>query len=296
MNEVTAENPLPMQLIIVTGLSGSGKSNALKVLEDLGFFCVDNLPPRFIHQFLNTCERWMPEVRRIGVTVDIRERAFLRDFPRCFYQLRERKKWTLEVLFLEASDEALVRRFSETRRPHPLAFSRPVMEGIREEKYQLQPIRSMAHRIIDTSTLSIHQLRRYLSQLYGEKATSGLILQFVSFGYRFGLPFHADIVFDARFLPNPFFEEHLKARTGLDPEVRKYVMSSPLARKFIKRISSMLQFLLPNYIEETKHYLTVAIGCTGGRHRSVALVESLARYWENRYPVVEVEHRDIDKI
>jgi len=284
-----------MRLIVVTGLSGSGKSYALKSLEDLGYFCVDNLPPRFLPSFIRACERWMPDVRSVAVTVDIRERAFLRDFPRVYHRLKGKPGLTVEVLFLEASEEALARRFSETRRPHPLAFDRPVLEGIREERHQLEGIRMMADRIIDTTALSVHQLRRFIFMTYGAVEEGGPVLQFISFGYRYGVPFNADLVFDARFLPNPYFEPDLRYRTGLDPDVRRYVLKYEETRIFLKRFIRFLNYLLPCYKAENKHYITVAIGCTGGKHRSVVIVEWLARYWERRDWRVEVEHRDIEK-
>jgi|FaiFalFF_MnMetaG_3_1042247.scaffolds.fasta_scaffold02407_4 UPF0042 nucleotide-binding protein len=284
----------PIQVVIVTGLSGSGKSCVLKSLEDLGFFCVDNMPPRILPAFLRIIHRWMPEVRRVAVTVDIRERAFLQDFPRVYYALR-RRPIRMEVLFLEADDSVLVRRFNETRRPHPLAFDRPVWEGIRDERLQLQPIRQLADRVIDTGALSVHQLRRFIFQTYGPPPATTPILQLISFGYRHGVPFQADLVWDVRFLPNPHFDPQLRARTGLDPEVRKFVLSSEEARRFLRMVHRMLRFLLPHYQAEAKHYVTIAIGCTGGRHRSVAIVEALAHAWRRRGWRVEVEHRDLDK-
>lgn len=290
--EVSQES---IRLIIVTGLSGSGKSLALKSLEDLGFFCVDNLPPRFLPSFLRACQRWMPEIRDVAVTVDIRERAFLRDFPRIYYRLVDQPEMTVEVIFLEANDEVLARRFNESRRPHPLAFDRPVLEGIKEERKQLETIRNLSHRIIDTSALSVHQLRRFIFMTYGKVENGYPVLQFLSFGYRYGVPFNADLVVDVRFLPNPYFEEHLRHRTGLDPDVRRYVLKYDETRKFLRHLTLFLKFLLPKYREENKHYVTVAVGCTGGKHRSVVVAEWLARYWSRRHWRVDVEHRDLNK-
>ena len=295
---VTMENSTRTQaslhLIIVTGLSGSGKSGVLKSLEDLQYFCIDNLPPRILPTLVRAIQRWLPDVRRIAVTIDVREREFLHDFPRVYHYLK-RKPIHIEVGFLEADEQVLLRRFNETRRPHPLAYDRPIIEGIRAERILLQPIRQLADRIIDTSAITVHQLRRFIFQTYGPPPVDIPILQFISFGYRYGLPFHADLVWDARFLPNPHFEPALRSRTGLDPDVRRYVMSVPEARRFIQLINRTLTFLLPQYRLENKHYVTIAVGCTGGRHRSVAIVESLASYWKRKGWRVEVEHRDMDK-
>ncbi len=285
-----------IKLVVITGLSGSGKSHALKALEDLGYFCVDNLPPRFLPPFIRACKQWLEGISRIGVTVDIRERAFLRDFPRVYHYFKNKKNIDIEVLFLEASEDILLCRFSETRRPHPLAYDKPVLDGIKEEKYRMQTIRQFADEIIDTSALTVHQLRKFIFMKYQQQEEQKPLLLFMSFGYRYGVPFNADIVWDVRFIPNPYFQEELRFLTGLDREVRAFMLKFDITRKTLRYLNRMLRFLLEQYKGEMKHYITVAIGCTGGKHRSVAFVEWLARLWRKKRWRVEVEHRDIQKL
>jgi UPF0042 nucleotide-binding protein len=288
-----AEQSSVTEFIIITGLSGSGKSGAMKCFEDLGFFCVDNLPAKLIPTFVQLCTKQGEEIRRVALTMDIRERDFLLEFPSVYSSVKE-QGYGFTILFLEASDEALVRRFSETRRPHPLAFDRPVLQGIAEERERLRPIRDMADMIVDTSTMNIHELRDHLSRIYSRASDSkSLIVSVVSFGYKYGIPFNSDIMFDVRFLPNPFFVPELKNKTGLDPAVKKYIFATPEWKEFKDRASDLLLFLLPNYVKEGKTYLTLAIGCTGGKHRSVAIADYLENFLKEQGHLVRSKHRDI---
>jgi UPF0042 nucleotide-binding protein len=273
-----------LRLVVVTGLSGSGKSTAIKVLEDLGFYCIDNLPVALIPRLVELWETSREEVRRVALGLDVRERHFLDEFPRVFDELRERGV-RLEVLYLEASDDVLVRRFSETRRPHPAASGGGLEEGIRRERERLRGLREVADRILDTSALTVHELRD----------TDTMTIALVSFGYKYGLPTDADIALDCRFLPNPFFVEELRHRTGTDAAVADYVLQRPETQEFLERVVDLLEFTLPRYRREGKSYLTIALGCTGGRHRSIVLVDELRRRLETRGHRVQIRHRDADR-
>ena len=278
---------------IVTGLSGSGKSTALRVLEDLGWFCVDNLPTLLAGDLVRICAD-RGDVRGLALGIDAREKGFLSYFPSALAALRNAGH-RVEVLFLDARDEALLRRFSSTRRPHPLSPDGDVLEGVHRERTELAPVRAVADRVFDTSDLTVHELRRriidYLTR--GADPAQRLVVRVLSFGYKFGVPIDADFVLDARFLPNPFFVEHLKALPGTEPQVAAFVTEGSEAAWFLDTIVALLTRLVPHYLRDGRTYLTVAIGCTGGRHRSVALAEALAK----RLPVqpVEVRHRDVDR-
>ena len=264
----------------------------VRALEDIGWFCVDNLPTALIPRFADLI-RGSDELSRSALVVDIREREFLRQFPHALRQLRG-KKVEVSLLFLEASDKALLRRFSETRRPHPLAINQPVIEGIREEREALRPIRKMADLILDTSDFTVHQLRGYIREHYDLRAGgSPMVVSVMSFGYKYGVPSEADLVFDCRFLPNPNFVPSLKPLTGRDPQVVRYMKRQPDTDEFLKRLDSFLGYVLPRYVREGKSYLTIGIGCTGGRHRSVMLTHALAQRLEGRGHAVRTRHRDL---
>jgi UPF0042 nucleotide-binding protein len=282
-----------LRLIIITGLSGAGKSWAIKCLEDLGYYCVDNLPTTLIPTFTELCAHSTRRIARIALGVDIREREYLHSVVEVLGELRGAGYLT-EVLFLEASEEALVRRYHETRRRHPVSAG-SLLDGIREEKKLLANLRELADRVIDTSQITVHELRQRLVELYGETTAPGLSVNLLSFGYKFGVPYEADLLFDCRFLPNPFFVEALKEQDGRSAPVRRFVVDQPEGRELFERLRDLLAYLLPRYVREGKAYLTVAIGCTGGRHRSVALVEELRSFVEAQNVSVTVTHRDVDR-
>jgi len=289
--------PKPARFIVLTGLSGSGKSHAIRALEDLGYFCVDNLPTSLIPTLADLVRR--EGISRVAIVVDIREKSFLNDFPKVFRKLRGMKGLNPALIFPEASHETLVRRFSETRRPHPMAPDKSPSEGIRAERQRMRGIRSMADQIIDTSALTVHQLRQTFAAFSGvarsEKAK--LAVNLISFGFKHGLPMDADLVFDVRFLPNPHFVQRLRPKTGRDPEVVKFMEEHAATGELLDRLTDLLKFLVPQYVAEGKSYLTIGIGCTGGRHRSVMVAEklrkALARLPGSR---VRVQHRDIANI
>lgn len=283
-----------LEVVIVSGLSGSGKSTAIHVLEDLGYYCIDNLPLVLVPRFLELCENSRESIGRVALGIDVRERQFLSDYPRVLDDLQA-AGYRVEVLFLEASDEVLVRRFSETRRPHPLAGTEGPAMGIDRERHVLSGLRERANRIVDTSAMTVHQLRDELRGFYLEPGGDVLTLLLVSFGYKFGIPSDADMLLDARFLANPFFVEELRSKTGVDETVADFVLGREEAREFLRRARELLQFALPLYRREGKRYFTLAIGCTGGRHRSVVLVERLGRELEQNGVRVQVRHRDIER-
>ena len=282
-----------LEVVVVTGLSGSGKSTAIHVLEDLGFYCIDNLPVVLVSRFLELCTSSLERINRVALGIDIRERQFFADYPRVLDELR-RAGYDLEVLFFDASDDVLVRRFSETRRPHPLGGEAGPLAGIQRERAELAELRERADRILDTSVFTIHQLREELQRLYrAPSAADQLTVLLVSFGYKFGVPIDVDMVLDARFLANPFFVDELRPQTGCDAAVAEYVLDRPEAREFLRLIEALLDYTLPLYRREGRSYLTLAIGCTGGRHRSVALAERLGQDLAPRGFHVQVQHRDM---
>jgi UPF0042 nucleotide-binding protein len=287
--------PSALRFVIITGMSGAGRSYAIKCFEDLGYFCVDNLPTTLIPTFAELCVHSSRDIRTIALGVDIREGGYLSHLMDTLAELRTQGHKP-EVLFLEAADETLVRRYQETRRRHPLAGDGSVLEGIRAERRALSDLRESADRIIDTTGLSVHQLKERLVEGYGTLRTrDALTVSLMSFGFKHGAPYDADLVFDVRFLPNPHFVDRLKRLDGRDAAVDEFVMSFEESRTLLGKIEDLLRFLLPLYEREGKAYLTVAVGCTGGRHRSVTLVERLRRSLEGagRSPVVR--HRDIDR-
>jgi len=284
------------RFIVLTGLSGSGKSQAIRALEDLGYYCVDNLPVSLLPVMAELSER-QSDHNRVAVVVDIREPRFVSDFPRVYRRLRTNRHLSTRLIFLEAGHAELVRRFSETRRPHPLAANRPITEGLAEERASLRPIRLMADKVIDTSKLNVHELRQKLRELVsGQRQASKLVVTIQSFGFQNGPPAEADLVFDVRFLKNPHWVPTLRPLTGRDPAVAAYIRRQPVTRTAIKKLSAMLRWLVPLYIQEGKTYLTVAIGCTGGRHRSVYVAEALKRELKDLKGVsTKVVHRDLVK-
>src|SRR5438309_11846055 len=287
--------PAPVSFVVITGLSGAGKSYAIKCFEDMGFFCVDNLPTTLIPTFADLIMRSEQPIHRVALGVDVREGAYLSRLLDTIRELRARGH-AVEVLFLEASEEALVRRYHETRRRHPLAGDGNGPDGIRAERKALSDLREVADRILDTSALTVHQLKDRLVELYvAPKARPGLATSLVSFGFKHGMPYDADLVFDVRFLPNPHFVDRLRALDGRDPAVEEFVMSFSESRELLSRLEGLLKFLLPLYEREGKAYLTVAIGCTGGRHRSVMLVESLRSFLTGLGLSPIVRHRDLDR-
>ena len=282
------------RFVILTGLSGSGKTHAVRALEDLGYFCVDNLPTQLIPTLAELASRDDTGLEKIALVVDVRERNFLRQFPRVFEKLKAGPGVTPMLIFLEASHASLVRRFSETRRPHPMAPDRSVAEGIREEREKLSAIRAMADMIVDTSELTVHELRDIFMRMSRDgRSRAEMVVTLLSFGFKHGLPEDADLVFDVRFLPNPHFVDRLRRLTGRDRAVVRFMHKHDETREFIKRLTSFLEFSLPQYVKEGKAYLTVAIGCTGGRHRSVMIAESLKRSLASVPGVrLRVKHRD----
>ncbi len=295
VTQVKKTGKAPARFVFITGLSGSGKTLAMKALEDAGFFCVDNLPPKLLGPFAELTAKGGESIERVAVVVDIRERGFLKDFPEVFGRLRKRGFETT-LIFLEARDEVVVRRFSESRRPHPLAVGKgSVLEAVRKERRKLSAIRRLADQILDTSEMTVHELRRYLlEQFQNVEGSRGPAMNVVSFGYKFGVPHDADLVFDVRFLPNPFFEKDLRAKDGNHPAVERFLLSFPATNEFIQRLESFVNYLIPQYTSEGKSYLTIAIGCTGGRHRSVMVAKEMVGRLKKQGLSVTVTHRDVE--
>ena len=283
-----------IHVVVITGLSGAGRSTAVHVLEDLGFFCVDNLPPALAPELVAMLGDG-EELRRVGLGMDVRTGVFLEGVEQAFEALRDAGH-DVEVIFLDASDDALVRRFSETRRPHPLAPGGDVLEGIQRERERMSSLRARARHVIDTTQMSVHDLRRTLVDYVARGgAARRMVTRIVSFGFKYGLPVDADLVFDLRYLPNPHFVPELKPFTGLDPEVSRFVLDSAETQELIGDLVPMLERVLPKYEREGKSYLTIAIGCTGGRHRSVAVAEELARRLRADEREIVVAHRDSER-
>jgi UPF0042 nucleotide-binding protein len=282
------------RFMVVTGLSGSGKTHAIHALEDLGYFCVDNLPTQLIPTFAELCTQSEARLERVAIVVDVRERGFLSQFPPVYRRLRGLHEVDAKLIFLEANRSALVRRFSETRRPHPLAPDRSVAEGIDEERRKMLAIRAMADVILDTSNLTVHELRDVFGRItLDEGARAAMVVNLLSFGYKHGAPTEADLVFDVRCLPNPHFVDRLRHLTGRDAKVVRFMRRHQVTQDFVERLTSFLKFALPHYVNEGKSYLTVAIGCTGGQHRSVMIAETLKRTLEHTPGVkLRVKHRD----
>jgi UPF0042 nucleotide-binding protein len=284
-----------MRIVIITGLSGSGKSTAVRALEDEGFFCIDNLPVSLIPTFVELVKKSRETIRDVALVMDIRGRDFLKGYDAVIHQIRQAGT-TLDILFFDSTDDVLIRRFSETRRRHPLSADGTVSDGIRAEREQLEGLRHLASMVIDTSELNVHQLREMvIARVRGETEVRAMQVHLQSFGFRFGIPLESDMVLDVRFLPNPHFVPALKPFTGLDRNVSNFVMDKPETGEFLSRLRAMLVFLLPLYQREGKSYLTISIGCTGGKHRSVAMVEELRQCIEDCGMRVRITHRDMEK-
>ena len=282
------------RFVILTGLSGSGKTHAIRALEDLGYFCIDNLPTQLIPTMAELATGEGVALEKVAIVVDVREKGFLSQFPRVFRRLRTAVGLKPTLIFLEASHTALVRRFSETRRPHPLARDRSVSEGIAEERDKLNAIRAMADLIIDTTNLTVHELRDIFMQMSRDgRKRADMVVNLVSFGYKNGVPVDADLVFDVRCLPNPHFVDSLRKLTGRDAAVVRYMRKHEETQDFLDKLTAFLKFALPQYVKEGKSYLTVAVGCTGGQHRSVMIAEALKKSLRDVKGVrLRVKHRD----
>lgn len=285
-----------LRIIIVTGMSGSGKSTALRALEDVGFFCVDNLPVVLLPKLLEIQTDAASEISKVALVMDLRERYFLEKYAEIFAKLKE-EGHRIEILFLDASDESLLRRFRETRRAHPLCERGTVMEGIALEREKLSALRAMADKTVDTSSFNVHQLKEVIQRHFMTSTTEKrLLINLMSFGFRYGLPAEADIVLDVRFLPNPYFIEELKHLNGENQKIQEYVMGWEESQTFLRKILDMMEFLIPLYEKEGKSNLNVALGCTGGKHRSVVMAARLARYFAGENYLVNVAHRDIHRV
>lgn len=278
------------ELVIITGMSGSGKASVLKAFEDLGYYCVDNLPVELIPRFAELALQ-SRDIRRTALVVDVREGSKLAKLPGILQSVRQ--MIPTKVVFLEASDSVLLRRFSETRRPHPLGTDAPVKSALQQERRHLSKIRGLADYVIDTSKFNVHELRALINQRFHDKSREkSILVSCVSFGFRQGVPEDSDLVFDVRFLPNPHFVPEFRPLTGRDPRVAKYIRSFPQTREFISRISKLLVYLLPHYVHEGKSYLTISFGCTGGQHRSVMMAEEVGKYLRKAGYRVKIVHRD----
>jgi UPF0042 nucleotide-binding protein len=286
---------MPSSFIIITGLSGSGKGTFLRALEDRGFLCVDNLPLGLLIKFHELILKSESESAKAAMVIDVREGQTLSEFPAVYEELKKNPALQMSLWFLEASDAVLVRRFSETRRPHPLDPHRPVLEAIALERDRLAPIRAVADHVLDTSQFTIHELRQHAVRLFEERQDQHLLVSLVSFGFKYGVPIDSDLVFDVRFLPNPNFVPDLKPHTGADSNVIEYMNSHDATHKFLDHVYTFIDFLLPQYEKEGKSYVTISIGCTGGRHRSVFIANAIGRHLEGQKYRVKVSHRDSEK-
>jgi UPF0042 nucleotide-binding protein len=287
--------PRGAAFVVVTGVSGAGKSQAIRALEDLGYFCVDNLPLALIPTFAELTLNARGSVRRAAVVVDVREGKGLAGFPAVYRRLQKQWPKRIRLVFLDAADSAILRRFSETRRPHPLAANKPIAHGMAEERRLLMPLRRLADQVLDTSALTVHELRRRILEATGGTGrTAPLVVTVLSFGFRRGVPEDADVMFDVRFLPNPHFVASLRPWTGRNARVSRYVLKTREAKRFLALTTALLKFLIPEYSDEGKTYLTIAIGCTGGRHRSVAIADALAGRLKSIKGIrLRVSHRDV---
>lgn len=284
-----------MRFVVITGVSGAGKSQVIKYLEDIGFFCVDNLPPALIPKFAEICYQSSGKMDKIALIIDIRGGELLNDLFPSLSSLKE-AGFSYEILFLEASDDVLIKRFKETRRSHPLAPEGRIIKGIREERRILQTIKDKANHIIDTSNLSTRQLKEEIANLFIQgKAFEGMIINIISFGFKYGIPIDCDLVFDVRFIPNPYYIQSMKKLTGKHETVKEFVLKCGETVEFLNKIGDMLEFLIPNYIKEGKSQLVIGIGCTGGKHRSVAIGDEIWRTLKEKQHRVVIDHRDIDK-
>lgn len=287
------KKPVDDRFLIITGLSGSGKTAASNFLEDFGYYCVDNLPAKLIPNFVDLWKRKEVEIEKVALIVDIREAGFLTTFPEILTSIRREIRPC--VTFLDASDETLIKRFSESRRPHPLGKKTSVRDSVILERKRLAGIKSMSDEVIDTTEISIAELKKILSLRFHKQSIDTIQIMIVSFGYKYGIPLDSDLVFDTRFLPNPFYVERLRDKTGRSKSVRDYVLESSETKKYMDALFRFIGFLMPKFVEEGKSYLTISIGCTGGKHRSVVLTDVLRDYLKSNHYKIKVNHRDIYK-
>lgn len=285
-----------MRFVVVTGMSGSGKTTALKMLEDAGFYCVDNLPLSLVEKFVELIAAPGSEIDKVALGLDVRSDNQFGDAAGVLKGIRE-KGYPLEILFLDSSDSVLIKRYKETRRIHPLAANGRVEEGVRREREILKEIRKSADYVLDSSNLLTRELKEELERIFVQNGEyNSLMITVMSFGFKYGIPADADLVFDVRFLPNPFYIDELRPKTGNDPEIREYVMGCPEAVEFLKKLSDMVEFLIPNYVKEGKNRLVIAIGCTGGKHRSVTLANALHERMKHQGNYgIRLDHRDVDR-
>ncbi|MBS3818772.1 RNase adapter RapZ [bacterium] len=281
------------RFIIITGLSGSGKTVVSRFFEDMGYYCVDNLPAKLIPRFVDLWARKEVQIDKVALVVDIREAGFTTEFPKVLESIR--KKISPYLIFLEASDESLVRRFSETRRPHPVDSSKPVVESVTLERNRLAEIKKMADEVIDTTSGTINQLKKRLVRRFSGRKGLKMQLMLISFGYKYGIPLDSDLVFDTRFLPNPFYIDTLREKSGRSQKVKHYVLQSGEAKNFLEKLYRFVDYLIPHFQEEGKSYLTISVGCTGGKHRSVVIAEKVKDHLKNEKYPLRIHHRDIYK-
>ena len=283
-----------LNFVIITGLSGAGKTKTIGIMEDLGYFCIDNLPPNLIKDFLKISERTEGKINKICAVIDVRSGEFLKDLPSIVEELRKDEKISLKVIFLEASYEVLVRRFSETRRKHPID-EKELKGSIERELMILRSIKKISDHVIDTSNFELKNLKQLIVSLLSYPEQEAMKILILTFGYKYGIPIQADIVLDVRFIPNPFYEEELVDSNGSSEKVKDYVLKFNETKEFLRRLEDFILYLIPYYIREGKSYLTVALGCTGGKHRSVAIGEILASFLKGKGYSIELEHRDVKK-
>jgi UPF0042 nucleotide-binding protein len=283
-----------MEFTIVTGMSGAGRSQALKRLEDLGFFCVDNMPPSMLPEFAALC-LGNEDIKKAAAVVDLRMGEMFDNVYDAIKKLNEMKDITLSIVYLDASDEALVKRFKETRRRHPMAQDGNILTGITKERGKLKRIYDLSNVKIDTSAFSLKKLGEVMQELFSSEKDNGILITVTTFGYKRGIPIDADMVFDMRFIPNPFYVEELREKTGQDKEVKDFVLSYPRARIFIEKINELVSYVAPYYLEQDKKQLIIAVGCTGGMHRSVVIAEELYKLFKNQGLHVTIEHRDMER-
>ncbi len=279
-------------LVIISGLSGSGKSTAVNVLEDLGYYCVDNIPPTLLPTFIELCENSGKDINNVALVIDIRERVSFNSAPTVIEEFKKRG-YPVDMIFLESSDQTLIKRYKETRRKHPLSDDGNILEGITKEREMLGKLKELSNYTIDTSELNVHELSEIIKNKFNKTNSQNILLNIISFGFKHGIPNDADMIFDVRFLPNPHFIEGLKDLNGTDNEVVDYIMNKEEAIIFVEKMTEFLDYLVPNYEKEGKSYLTIAIGCTGGKHRSVAITDKLAEHFKHLSPITR--HRDISK-